>query len=277
MLRRAVIDLVKTLALDRPVFFFDTETTGREPSSARICSLHFTEVRPDGTSREWYSLINPTIPIPHEASHGEGGDYKGHGITDEMVKDAPTFASLAPSFAKGFQDCDYGGYNIRGYDLPLMRAEFERAGIPWSYDQARLLDGYRLWQAVQGRTLTDAVREFLGEDHAGAHGATADVHASVRVVAALLGRFTALPRTVAGLHELCWPRDPNAVDPEGLLVWKDGHVVFNFSQKWKGKRLDMMTKPDLEWIAFKATRISPAVRAICKDALTGKFPMKAAA
>lgn len=270
----AVKALISLIPIERSIFVLDTETTGRNPTTDRICSLHFTEIKPGGETRDWYSLINPTIPIPKEASFGEGGDYEGHGITDAMVADKPTFASLAESFFRGFQNCDYGGYNLKGYDLPLLREEFKRTGREWSYHDARILDGYRLWSVAQGRTLTDAVREFLQEDHAGAHGASADVHASLRVLVAQLLRFEHLPRDLGQLHELCWPRDPNAIDPEGKIVWKDGHAVMNFSAKWRGKRLDMMTKHDLEWIVFKATGISPEVKALCKNALEGKFPKK---
>lgn len=274
LLLKAITALVELIPLTRPMFILDTETTGRNPTTDRICSLHFTEIKPNGEMRDWYSLVNPTVPIPKEASFGEGGDYEGHGITDAMVADKPTFASLADSFFKGFQDCDYGGYNLKGYDLPLIREEFKRTGREWNFHDARILDGYRLWSVAQGRTLTDAVREFLGEDHTGAHGASADVHASLRVLVAQLQRFAHLPRDLGQLHELCWPRDPNAIDPEGKIVWKDGHPVVNFSAKWRGKRLDMMTKGDLEWIVFKATGISTEVKAICRNALQGQFPKR---
>lgn len=271
---KAISDLLVMIPLERPLFVLDTETTGRNPLTDRICSLHFTEIKPGGEIRNWHTYINPTIPIPHEASHGEGGDYQGHGITDEKVAGAPTFAHLADSFYRGFQNCDYAGYNLKSYDLPIIKEEMKRAGHEWIYNNARILDGYRLWQVAQGRTLTDAVREFLGEDHAGAHGASADVHASLRVIVAQLQKFPNLPRTVGALHDLCWPRDPNAIDPEGKIVWKDGHAVMNFGTKYRGKRLDMMAKRDLEWIAFTATGLSLEVKAICKDALVGKFPVR---
>lgn len=274
MIAQAIQELVSLIQLTRPIFFIDTETTGRNPSTDRICQLHFTEVRPDGTTRDWWSLINPTIPIPKEATYGEGGEYEGHGITDEMVKDAPTFADLADAFLRGFQNCDYGGYNMKSYDLPIIKAEFERVGIQWSYADAYILDGYRIWQVAEGRTLTDAVRSFLDEDHEGAHGASADVHASLRVIVAQLRRFNALPRTLPELHERCWPRDPNAIDPDGKIVWKDGAATMNFGKKWAGKRLDMMTRRDLEWIVTTATGVSAQVKQICRDALIGKYPKR---
>lgn len=273
-INKAIADLVAMIPLERPLFILDTETTGRNPQTDRICSIHFTEIKPGGEMRDWHSLVNPTIPIPKEASHGEGGEYEGHGITDDMVVGKPTFADLADSFYKGFQNCDFGGYNMKSYDLPLIREEFKRVGIEWNFHNARILDGYRLWQVAQGRSLTDAVKAFLDEDHAGAHGASADVHAALRVIVAQLQRFENLPRTLAELHELCWPKDPNAIDPEGKVVWKDGHATLNFGTKYRGKRLDMVGKRDLEWIAFTATGLSVEVKQICKDALAGKFPTK---
>jgi DNA polymerase-3 subunit epsilon len=263
------------LAITRPLLLFDTETTGPNPAQDRICELGFILIKPDGTVKEWQGYINPTVPIPHEASHGNGKDYPGHGITDEMVKDAPTFARLAENLHGGFTGCDFGGFNLKHYDLPLMQAEFERTGMKWSYDDARILDGYRLWQVGQARTLSDASEYFLGRKAEGAHRALYDVQVSRDVIMAQILRFN-LPRSVQSLHDLQWPRDPNAVDRDGKILWnKDGEAVINFGKKWKGTLLRMMKQRDLNWIATEATGINMEARRICAEAAKGNFPRRA--
>lgn len=300
--------LLELLPLERPLICLDLETTGPNPREDRIVELGFILLKPDGTTKEWQSFVNPGISIPSEATYGnpEKG-FDGHGITDEMVQGCslcrqakgncpeeqpndlppgghffrpwPSFRQLAESLLRGFKDCDYGGYNVKNYDLPLLQAEFQRAGHSWSYADARILDGFRLWQVGRRRTLSDAVEEFLGEQHDGAHRALDDVRASLRVIAAQLQKFPALPRDLTKLHELQWPRDPNALTPDGKIVWrKDSNgwtAVMNFGKNWTGKRLDLMTRRDLEWIVSPACQgASAEVKRVCQNARDGKFPVK---
>lgn len=268
------MNLQDLIPLERPLIFFDTETTGPEPKDDRIVSLSFIWFRPGVEPVEWHKLINPGVPIPHEASHGNGTTYPGHGITDEMVQDAPTFADLAPGLLKGFHACDYGGKSITGFDLPLLRMEFERAGHAWNYDDARIIDIHRLWQHIEPRTLSDAHLRFLKTPMVGAHDSLCDIRATVRVAEAQFEECEALPRDLQALHALLYPKKPGSIDPQGQIVWRDGVAVVNFGSKWRGKRLDLMSRRDLEWIAGpKCAGANTTTKQICNDALNGKFPV----
>lgn len=277
--------LPELLKLERPLIIFDCETTGPNPRTDRIVELGFILLKPDGTVREWQNFVNPGIPIPHEATYGNPAKgYEGHGITDEMVKDAPSFKDLAGPLLRGFKpETDYAGFNVMRYDLPLMKAEFDRAGHPWSYDDARVLDGFRLWQIGERRTLSDAVERFLRRKHEGAHRALDDVRASLEVIVAQLVEFPELPRDVAALQELQYPRDPNEVPgTKNQVLWQDDPVrqglqvlVMNFGKNWRGKRLDLMTRRDLEWIVSNACQGATAeTKRICAEALNGQFPTR---
>lgn len=258
----------------RPLVVFDTESTGPNPAVDRICEIGFIWLKPDGSTKEWQSFVNPTIPIPDEAAHGnpERG-YTGHGITDDMVKDAPTFKDLAPHLLKGFTaNTDYAGFNIKGYDLPLMQAEFQRAGYTWTFQDAHIIDGYRIWQLGEARNLGAAVERFLKRKHEGAHRALDDVRASLDVIVAQLLEFSQLPRDAHALHELSYPVDPNAIDPEGKIIWKNGVATMNFGKKWKDRPLSQIPRRDLEWIAGPDTTFSPEVKRICRDAAMGRLP-----
>lgn len=266
-----ITDLIK---LDRPLIFFDCETTGQEPKDDRIVSLAFLWFRPGLDPVEWHKLINPGIPIPYEATHGNGTTYPGHGITDDMVKDAPTFKDLAPGLLKGFHDCDYGGCSIRGFDLPLMKHEFERAGYVWSYDDARIIDILRQWQHIDPRSLSDAHARFLGEPMVGAHDALHDIRATIRIACAQFEQCDTLPRNLQLLHDFLFPKKKGAIDPQGQIVWRDGVATMNFGKNWRGKRLDMMTQRDLKWIVGpKCAGANATTKSICADALNGKFPV----
>jgi DNA polymerase-3 subunit epsilon len=285
--------------LPRDLIVFDTETTGPDPAVDRVCEIGFIHIKRDGTVREWQSYIHPTIPMPHEACYGNPATgYEGHGITDEKLNSCrhcglseggtdahqqlgdnphtfqrqPTFAELAPHLIKGFADSDLSGYNIKRFDVPIMAAEFKRAGIEWAYDKLLLLDGYRIWQYSEARTLSDACERFLKRKHTGAHRALDDVRASLEIIRAQLKEYDRLPRSLQKLHELLYPVDPNAIDPDGKIIWVNGIATMNFGSKYKGKPLHMMARRDLDWLANTATGISPSVKRICKEAMAGRYP-----
>lgn len=250
------------IEITRRLLWFDLETTGLNVQEDRIVSLSFTEYKPDGSAREYSRRLDPTVPIPAAVT-------AIHGIRDEDVVGAPTFAQIAPSLLLGFRDCDYGGYNVKAYDLPLLAAEFARAGHPWSYADAKIIDVMRLWDVLERRSLIRAVERFLGHDHAGAHDAASDIQATIQVFEAMLTQFRGkIPPTVEGIHDLQWPA------PEPLILWKNDQPVVNFGKKWKGTPLKLMSRRDLEWIATVATGFSTEVKQICRDAVAGKFPTK---
>ena len=252
------------MTLDRPLVWLDYETTGKRPATARVVQFGMEKCLPDGTERAFGTLINPTIPIPPGAT-------RTHGITDEQVKDAPTFASIAPRVVKTFEGCDFGGYNVR-YDLDVTAAELERCGIKWSWDDARIVDGFRLWQVAQPRSLEDAVRELLGERLEDAHDAVADVRASRRVVEALLRLYPdRLPQfDVAALNDLAFPKEPDWVDRRGKIYWEGDEAAISFG-KHKGKFLRDVPRSYLFYIV--RDDFPEDVKQICREALDGRFPV----
>jgi DNA polymerase-3 subunit epsilon len=76
------------LNLKNPIVFFDLETTGTNIVTDRIVELSYLKIYPDGKEESQTFLVNPTIPIPPNTT-------EIHGISDEDVKDAPTFNELA--------------------------------------------------------------------------------------------------------------------------------------------------------------------------------------
>lgn len=159
------------MKLEKPIVYFDIESTGVDTETDRIVELACIKYFPDGTQEEKSYIFNPEIPIPKEASDV-------HGITDDMVKDKPTFKQYARAMRAWFYDCDLAGFNSDNFDIPLLSAEFERAGangIDW---KPTLFDVMKLYRNLFPNTLSDVYKRLTGKELEGAHGALADIIAT---------------------------------------------------------------------------------------------------
>jgi len=231
------------LDLTRPLIVFDIESTGLFPRRDRIIELACIKVLPDGTEIEKCWLMNPTVPIPPETT-------QIHGITNEMVKDCPTFRDNADEIFAFFDGCDLSGFNADRYDIPCLEEEFARVGRNFALSARRRIDVQRIYHRMEPRDLTAAVRFYLGRDHAGAHGAEADARATLDVLKAQLVKYPVLPQNVDALDEYLVPHDPRNVDRDGKLRWDKGELLVNFGKN-KGKSLKSLLLSDppfLRWI-----------------------------
>ena len=217
------------LVLDRPLVFFDLEATGLNKRLDRIVSIALVRFAPGAAPEQYHYLINPTIPIPAEST-------SIHGITDEDVADAPTFAEMAPVLLKHFQDADLAGYYIVGFDIPLLQEEFDRAGIRFTIEPRRIIDIQKIYFRKEPRDLSAAVRFYCGHEMENAHDALADILATVEVFSGQYRRYDDLPLDMDSLNAYCDQRDPTWVDRSGRLRWVNGHVTLNFG-RFQGMRL----------------------------------------
>ena len=230
------------LKLDRPLVVFDIESTGVNARQDRIVELAAIRVEPDGTETEKCWLLNPTIPIPPETT-------AIHGITDDIVKDCPTFADAAAEIEAFFAGCDLSGFNADRFDIPCLEEEFARTGRNFHASDRRHVDVQRIYHRKEPRDLTAAVRFYCGRDHAGAHGAEADARATLDVLKAQLARYTDLPKTTAEMDEYLAPRDPLNADRRGLLRWNNGELCVNFGQK-RGTPLRDLFAHEKSWLRW---------------------------
>jgi len=139
------------LQLTRPIAFIDLETTGINITNDRIVELAIVKILPDGTKQVKRKLLNPLMPIPKQASDI-------HGITDEMVKDAPSFKQVANEIKQFIEHCDLGGYNSNRFDIPMLLEEFLRAGIEFTVDGKKLVDVQKVFHMMEQRTLSAAYK-----------------------------------------------------------------------------------------------------------------------
>ena len=254
------------LRLDRPLVVFDIESTGTTPRKDRIIELAAVKLMPDGTEISKCWLMNPGVKIPPETT-------KIHGITDEIVKDCPTFKDRAREIFAFFEDCDLSGFNADRFDIPCLEEEFARVGKNFAPSSRRHVDVQRIYHRMEPRDLSAAVRFYLGRDHTGAHGAEADAMATLEVLKAQMEKYPGLPQTVGEMDEYLVPHDPLNADRYGMLRWKDGELTINFGKK-KGESLRklLLNEPNyLRWIV--KGDFDTEVKAIVRDLMeNGRLP-----
>ena len=267
---RLAQELAAHLVLTRPLVCVDLEATGVWPGHDRIVQIAAASIFPDGSVSTWSSLVNPEQPMPPAA-------LAIHGITDAMVASAPTFAQLAQTVGALLSECDLTGYNVARFDRRLLAAEFRRAGVEDPTVGAFVIDAYTIFVRQEPRSLDAALRFYgveAGQAHRQAHDASSDVEATVAVLAAQLNTYSDLPKTVAELHDWLYPIDPNRIDADGKLVWRDGVATVAFGAQ-AGTSLADLAATDrsfLEWVLRKD--FSAEVKAIVRDALRGRFPVR---
>lgn len=170
------------MKLEKPIVYFDIESTGVETETARIIELACIKYNVDGTQEQKTILVNPGVLIPIEASDV-------HGITDEMVKDKPFFKQYAQAIRNWFEGCDLAGFNSDNYDIPLLSAEFERAGLEGINWNPNLLDVMKLYRLLYPNTLSDVYKRLTGKELEGAHGALADISATKEIADILIPKL----------------------------------------------------------------------------------------
>jgi DNA polymerase-3 subunit epsilon len=233
--------MLKNLILNRPLAVVDLETTGTDARDDRIVEISVLKILPDGSHRVATRLLNPGIPIPAEAT-------AIHNIDDASVADAPHFEAIADRLLAFLDGCDLCGFNLKKFDLQILRAEFARAGRTLSLEDRAIIDPMEIYHAYEPRNLAAAVRFYCGREHAGGHRAEADVQAAVEILDAMLGRYADLPRNVDDLFQRF--KDPRLVDAARRFTNVRGHIRFTFG-KHRGEPLDEVAAQDpdyLDWM-----------------------------
>lgn len=248
--------------LDRPLVFFDLETTGLDLKKDRIVELALIKMTPHGDVLERVRRFNPEMPIPPEAT-------AVHGISDADVADEEPFCRRARGLARILEGCDLSGFNVRRYDVPLLVAEFKRCGVPFSLEGRRIVDVQNIFHREEPRDLSAAARFYLGREHEEAHTALGDIRTSAAVLGAQLERYAGIPRDLDGLHAYCDEYAPIRTEVERWFTGPDQGRAFRRG-KHSGRPLDEVAGSDpsyLEWM-LSADDMDEEVCALVRDALS---------
>jgi DNA polymerase-3 subunit epsilon len=223
------------LNLKNPIIFFDLETTGINIAADRIVEISYLKVDLNGNESSKTLRLNPEMPIPEKV-------VAIHGITNEDVKDAPTFNEVAKSLARDFEGCDLGGYNSVKFDIPLLAEEFLRAGVDIDLKSRKFVDAQVIFMKMEPRTLTAAYKFFVNKELDNAHSAEADTRATYEVLQAQLDHYSNLENDIGKLAEFS-AYNRNA-DFAGRIVYNEEDVeVFNFG-KYKGTPVSEVLEKD---------------------------------
>ncbi|MBN8834857.1 MAG: DNA polymerase III subunit epsilon [Niastella sp. SCN 39-18] len=217
---------MNNLKLTHPIVFIDLETTGLSLSTDHIIEIAMVKIMPDGTRINKRKLINPGVPIPPSST-------EIHGITDEMVKDAPTFKQAANEIKQFLENCDLGGYNSNRFDVPMLMEEFLRAEMNIDLSKQRMVDVQHIFYTMEPRTLTAAYKFFCNKEMENAHSAEVDIMATIEVFEAQLKRYEQLGDTVSSILETIG--EDKIIDYARRFGYNENNEpVFNFG-KFKGK------------------------------------------
>ena len=241
------------LNLTKPLIVFDLETTGLDMIKDRIIQISYIKVMPDGTEDRKNLFVNPCKEIPAEV-------VALTGISNEDVKDAPTFKQLASTLEKEFTGCDFAGYNSNHFDVPMLAEEFLRAGIDFDFNKCRLIDAQTIFMKMERRNLAAAYKFYCGrkmEEDFEAHRADQDTEATYRVLMGELDKYApgvqdeperVLNNNMDELADFSKQKDnvdfagrivgEEVIDAQGNVVNDENgnplkHEVFNFG-KYKG-------------------------------------------
>ncbi len=225
------------LLLQRPLAFIDLETTGVNLATDRIVEIAIVKILQDGTKVVKQKIINPQIPIPKSSSDI-------HGITDDKVKDAPTFKEVANELKQFIDTADLSGYNSNRFDVPLLMEEFLRAGITIDMTHRKLVDVQHIFHMMEKRTLGAAYKFYCEKELEGAHSAEADATATWEILEAQLERYTNLGNTLETI--LQFTGEEKFVDFARRFVMENDVEVFNFG-KHKGRPVCEVLKAEPQY------------------------------
>lgn len=227
--------------LTRPLCAIDLETTGTDVDADLIVEISVVKVDVDGTQDKRTHRINPMIPIPQAATDV-------HGITDEMVKDCPTFANISKALLEFITGCDILGFHSNRFDVPFLASMFSRCGLFWDWRAVRLFDAAVIFKRKEERTLSAGVKHYLGKDHETAHSAEGDILETMDIFFKQLSMYDDLPTDPDQLALFCSFDEP-ILDFDRKFKMMDGKVVFTFSQH-KDKEA-IQHKDFLQWMLTK--------------------------
>ncbi|MBI4778962.1 3'-5' exonuclease [Candidatus Falkowbacteria bacterium] len=254
------------ISLAKPLVIFDLETTGLSVNLDRIIEVAYLKIMPDGKIIKNDLLLNPEMKIPDEA-------FAVHGISDDKVKDQPTFKDKAEELYEVFSDCSYSGFNVFNYDLPMLKREFLRAGLDFNYANAKIIDAKVIYHHMEPRTLSAAYKFYCKKEHIGAHNALADVEATAKILSKQLEKYEET-RDWDFIYKIHHLLDDRFVDTDRKFYWRSGEAYFAFS-KHKDRPLAEIAEKDrgfLEWII--GADFSEETKEIARKALNGELPKK---
>lgn len=223
------------LNLKKNLCIFDIEATGLDVSQDRIVEISILKVTPEGEETELTLRINPEMEISEES-------ISIHGITQEDIKNSPTFKEVAKQIADFIGDADLAGYNSNKFDIPMLVEEFLRVDYHFDMRSRKFIDVQNIFHKMEQRTLAAAYKFYCEKDLENAHSAFADVKATYEVFKAQLKKYDELENDINFLADFSQNNKYKIVDFAGRIAKNNkGELIYNFG-KHKGKTVEEVDK-----------------------------------
>lgn len=223
------------IKLKNPLVIFDIESTGIDIVKDRIIEITYLKVFPDDREEQKTYRVNPGIPIPAKST-------QIHGISDEDVKDCPSFGEVARSIANVLEGADIAGYNSNRFDIPLLAEEFLRYDVEIDLRKRKFVDAQVIFHKMEQRTLSAAFKFYCNKDLENAHSSAADTRATFEILEAQIERYQNLENDIEALSKFS-AHNQNA-DYAGRIIYNEaGYEIFNFG-KYKGQLVEDVLKKD---------------------------------
>jgi DNA polymerase-3 subunit epsilon len=226
--------------LEKPLVFFDLETTGVNPKLDRIVEITMIKITKNKIHDPVVIRMNPSIPIPSGASNV-------HGIFDDDVAELPGFKAVGKKIADIMEGSDYAGYNAKKYDVPLLQAEFARYKFDIDMTKGDVVDPFVIFKSKMRHNLTSAMEYYAGRELNNAHNSLADTLAALEVLSEQLERYDDLPITVSGLSVGNIGKSRGPKKPKEHFIIREGKAYCNFG-KHEGKHISELPTGYLGWM-----------------------------
>lgn len=255
------------LKLERPIIFFDLETTGVNIANDRIVEISILKVHPNGNKESKTWLVNPEIEIPKESSDI-------HGITNEKVVNEPTFKELAVKVSEMMEGCDLAGFNSNRFDIPLLAEEMMRANVKFSMKNRVAIDVQVIFHKMEERTLSAGYEFYCGKKLDNAHSAEADTMATYEILKAQLDKYENLKNDVEFLND--FSTHSKRADFAGFIMYDDDDdEIFTFG-KYRNRKVTDVFKENQGYFNWIQNADFPLytknVLQEIKDKMQGKKP-----
>jgi len=254
------------MKLSRPIVILDLETTGTWVEKDKIVEIGMVKLMPDGAKQNYVKRVNPGMPIPVNAT-------RINNITNDDVKDAPTFKNIAKEVLEFIGDYDIGGFNILRFDLPLLEHEFFDAGFNFHRGGREIYDAQKVYHIHEKRDLIAAYQLYCNKELKIAHSALGDTEATIEILDAQIKKYGTQEQGIESLKDFDYERSSAYFDKERKFSWWNGELYPTFGKYGRKKHIKDILKSDrryLEWILTKD--FSEEVKTMIEKVLDDDFP-----
>ncbi len=254
------------MKLSKPLIVLDLETTGTWIEKDRIIEIGMVKLMPDGGREVFEYKVNPCMPIPPIVTELTG-------ISDDDVKNAPSFNLIAAKVLAFLGDADLGGFNVERFDLPLLAREMTDAGLKFDWNNRTVYDAQKIYHLHEKRDLTAAFKFYCDDELKDAHSALADTEATLSILESQIKRYGSGRDDIEALKDFNYKQTSDYFDSERKFRWWNGDLYMTFGKYAKKEPLRVIAQRDpsyLQWILEKD--FSDDIKVMVQDLVNGKPP-----